>query len=67
MTGSNPLSTKNATELPKYSKTLHFLTFRRGSTSPSKDEQKGNIAPEIVRCLMSSAVNVLSRCRFHEG
>jgi hypothetical protein len=40
------LSTKNATELPKCSKTLHFPAFQHSGALPTDCEQKSNKAPE---------------------
>ena len=40
------LSTKNASELPKCSKTLHFRVFVRPTTFSGDREQKTNKAPE---------------------
>ena len=48
---SNPLSTKNAAELPKYSKSLHFRGITSQVTVSERSEQTTNTTPEIVRSL----------------
>ena len=54
--GSNPLSTKNATELPKCSKSLHFPAIPLQFTGFLNGEEKANMPPEIICSVMSLPV-----------
>jgi hypothetical protein len=64
MTGHNLLSTKNARELPKCSKSLHFANSRAATGGFGVSEQAEKRQSEIVRGLRELAVNVRRTYRF---
>jgi len=55
---------KNATELPKYSKSLHFPVMTSELTVSLADEERAKKTPEISRSLMGLAVVVGLGYRF---